>query len=572
MRGLRRVGQLVIGEARAVSHRVGRPGAPIEVHQGEQHAGIDATAQQQADRHVADELTADGLLIEREQLLRCLVRGLRGGERRGLGAVPPAEATETVFDRQLCARGELSDPLEERVGRRGIAVAEEEIQRARIDLGRSRHRGTDGPDLRAEVQATAVDPVIDQLDAERIAREHEPPSSGVPDRKPEHAVEALEHLVAPLLVSVDDDLGVRPRAERVAESFQLAPQLQKIVDLAVEHHPDGLVLIGHGLMTAREIDDGEPPKAESDRPRHVVPLIVRAPVDEGPCHVFDVRAQDGSLDAEVVLSTDSAHGRGLSSGIQGDHRREPGVLGHLAGSREQETETPEHLRLRPAMHGDVVPAEEELATPERSVGLVPSHEEITDERRHALVQRRETAVQQDGQVEALRVVIQLSPIDREPRPPREGDRQALDVEEVGHVIVDPPFDGLRTAGRSGEPLDLRERLEDEARVEMVDEPAPTVGRIRPRAIGILRGKDEIQISIRRVEIPGVRQIDRGFAQEERPVGARVDDASRVVGGRRIRTGGGVRCRFDIPVLRQCVPGRGFHDPPPPTILVDPVDL
>src|SRR5207237_4331543 len=97
------------------------------------HAGIDATAQQQADRHVADELTADGLLIEREQLLRCLVRGLRGGERRGLGAVPPAEATETVFDRQLCARGELSDPLEERVGRRGIAVAEEEIQRARID-------------------------------------------------------------------------------------------------------------------------------------------------------------------------------------------------------------------------------------------------------------------------------------------------------------------------------------------------------------------------------------------------------------------------------------------------------
>src|SRR5262249_6492140 len=61
--------------------------------------------------------------------------------------------------------------------------------------------------------------------------------------------------VAPLLVAVDDHLGVGAGAEGVAERFEARAQLGEVVDLAVEHRDDLAVLARHRLVAAREGDD-----------------------------------------------------------------------------------------------------------------------------------------------------------------------------------------------------------------------------------------------------------------------------------------------------------------------------
>src|SRR6266850_2129790 len=46
--------------------------------------------------------------------------------------------------------------------------------------------------------------------------------------------------------------------------FELGAQLAEVVDLAVEHDPDGTVLVVDRLMAGREIDDAQAPHAERD--------------------------------------------------------------------------------------------------------------------------------------------------------------------------------------------------------------------------------------------------------------------------------------------------------------------
>ena len=79
---------------------------------------------------------------------------------------------------------------------------------------------------------------VERLDAQAIAREQQPPARRVPDREREHAAQVLDAGVAPLLVGVDDRLGVGARAVAVAGGFELGPDVGVVVDLAVEDDPD----------------------------------------------------------------------------------------------------------------------------------------------------------------------------------------------------------------------------------------------------------------------------------------------------------------------------------------------
>ncbi len=89
---------------------------------------------------------------------------------------------------------------------------------------------------------------------------------GVPDGEGEHAVQARHAGRALLLVEVDDRLGVGARAVRVALGLELGAQRLVVVDLAVVGDPDGAVLVGHRLVAGgRQVDDRQPPVAESDR-------------------------------------------------------------------------------------------------------------------------------------------------------------------------------------------------------------------------------------------------------------------------------------------------------------------
>src|SRR5206468_3127031 len=152
-----------------------------------------------------------------------------------------------------------------------------------------------------------VDPVVKELDSKRVTGENQTSLAGIPDRQTEHPIEAVEDIVAPLLVTVDDYLCVRSGTERVAVRFELARELQEVVNFAVEHHPNGSVAVRHGLVAASQIDDGEPAKAEAEWSHDIVPLVIRASVDKGLGHHLDVLAKNGSLTPKIVLSANAAH-------------------------------------------------------------------------------------------------------------------------------------------------------------------------------------------------------------------------------------------------------------------------
>ena len=70
---------------------------------------------------------------------------------------------------------------------------------------------------------------------------------------------------------MDDGFGVARCPEGVAALFELAPQLAVVVDLAVEHHPDGAVFVANRLLAGLEVDDAQPAHAEPDAVAEVEP-------------------------------------------------------------------------------------------------------------------------------------------------------------------------------------------------------------------------------------------------------------------------------------------------------------
>jgi hypothetical protein len=60
----------------------------------------------------------------------------------------------------------------------------------------------------------------------------------------------FEYSVSPLLEAMNDYFGIGTRLKDMAMTFELAPQLLKIVDFAIKYHPDGAVGMPHGLVSA----------------------------------------------------------------------------------------------------------------------------------------------------------------------------------------------------------------------------------------------------------------------------------------------------------------------------------
>ena len=112
------------------------------------------------------------------------------------------------------------DPLEQRFGARQVSRAEQLGQRALVRLGANQAALEDRLDLGSEEQPVAGHRPVERLDAEAVAREQQPPPRRVPDREREHAAQVLDARVAPLLVGVDDRLGVGARPVAMAGRFE----------------------------------------------------------------------------------------------------------------------------------------------------------------------------------------------------------------------------------------------------------------------------------------------------------------------------------------------------------------
>ena len=313
-------------ELAAQRGRVGRLLLEQLAHEADDRRRVEAAGEAGADRDLGDEAPLDALAEAAPEVRRVVaavcrqprrpVRGAleRGGERAGRRG--------GVAQRQLDPgrRRHVVDALEERLG----AVVVEAVLQVLEDhllvrLGDELGVLEQCLDLAAEEQPAAPGRacVVERLDAEVVAVQHELAAAPVligaaqiGHGEGPHAIEARGAGGAPLLVGVDDDLGVTVRAEDVAGGLELGAQLAVVVDLAVVDEPDGLVLVGDRLVSALAVDDAQAAVAEADGRRLEGAGVIGAAVHDGGGHTPEKLPVGRAGEAE-----DAAHKRKLSWGL-----------------------------------------------------------------------------------------------------------------------------------------------------------------------------------------------------------------------------------------------------------------
>src|SRR5712692_8566768 len=117
----------------------------------------------------------------------------------------------------------------------------------------------------------------------------------------------IEDFGAPFLVAVNDHLSIRSSAELIAAAFKFGAQLFEIVDLAIQNDPNRFLDIGHRLVSARQINDGKPPEAQSEWAGDEVALVVGTAVNHRSRHAPDRFRFYRLVSNKVKLAANAAH-------------------------------------------------------------------------------------------------------------------------------------------------------------------------------------------------------------------------------------------------------------------------
>ena len=162
--------------------------------------------------------------------------------------------------------------------------------------------------LGTEDQLTRGQDAVEQrLDAETVARQEQAAGVAVVQGKGEHAAEAVDAALAPLLPGIKNDLGVAVGAEVVAQGRQLAGQLAEVVDLAVVDHAQIAVGAEHGLLAAGQVDDRQAPVGQAHPGGEVQATLVGAAVELRLVHGLEQGAIGLALLCQVEDAGDTAH-------------------------------------------------------------------------------------------------------------------------------------------------------------------------------------------------------------------------------------------------------------------------
>src|SRR5713226_10519012 len=172
---------------------------------------------------------------------------------------------------------------------------------AAIDSGILEQRA----DLRCEPDSIPVLCPEERLLPDPIARTEETARTNIPNRKREHSPKAVHHLVAILLVEMNENLRIASRREAMAEAQELIPQSQEVIDLAVHDNDDGPVLVENRLVTAGDVDDRESPDAKPSAVSSIDAERVGTSMLDHSTHTVKDALVDSS--AEVDLSHNPAH-------------------------------------------------------------------------------------------------------------------------------------------------------------------------------------------------------------------------------------------------------------------------
>src|SRR5438094_1780086 len=113
-------------------------------------------------------------------------------------------------------RQELADPGDDGHVSWNAQVAEVLHERARTQIPADLRLRQERLELGREQKPPGSFRVIERLDSHAISGERQRPLPAIPDGEREHSPEEPDAIRSPLLVEVDDDLGVARGAERVS--------------------------------------------------------------------------------------------------------------------------------------------------------------------------------------------------------------------------------------------------------------------------------------------------------------------------------------------------------------------
>ena len=168
--------------------------------------------------------------------------GVAAAAPMGTSQVPSRGDASLLVHEQVSGQ-QLVYAFEERLLTREITGSEQLRKTALVRLRLNETTRENRLDLGAEDEPIVADGPVERLDPQSIAREQQPPAGGVPDGEREHAAEAVNTVVPPLLVRVDNRLGIAAGVITVSGGLELRAQVGVVVDLAVEHDLDRAVFV-----------------------------------------------------------------------------------------------------------------------------------------------------------------------------------------------------------------------------------------------------------------------------------------------------------------------------------------
>jgi hypothetical protein len=291
------VGELAEGGVRVPQREGLERGRPRQ--ELDDRAGIDPAREEGADRHIAHRVLGGHATEQVHQ---------RVGRRLDLLLLelPVARDPDASvgFEHEEAAGLELPDVAQQRPRGGRELVAHDVEESLGVDRPRHLRIAEQGLDLRGEAEAAAGQRVVERLEPQPVAGQHEAAAAGVPDRVGEHAREEADGVGPVLLVGVDDHLRVGPAAKAVTARFESVTDVEVVVDLAVVGDPDRAVLVAERLAAVlAQIDDREAPMAQRRPVVEIGPVGIRSAVGDRVLHPLE------QILVAPVEPADAAHDR-----------------------------------------------------------------------------------------------------------------------------------------------------------------------------------------------------------------------------------------------------------------------
>ncbi len=162
-------------------------------------------------------------------------------------------------------------------------------------------------DFRSEQKPLRRQFVVQRLDAQPVACDEERFRIAIPDGKSEHAAQVLYAICTVFFVEMDDGLGIAVRAIAVAARDELLAQREMVVDFAIKHDPQRAVFVRNRLMTARNIDNAEPPHSDAHRAVGIKAVVVGSAMADHAAHFAQRRGVRPGVPSEFKNPSNPAH-------------------------------------------------------------------------------------------------------------------------------------------------------------------------------------------------------------------------------------------------------------------------